>query len=114
MDNKIKQIMAILPTFIQSWYKIPKDKDLSNIEITEIRRVDGFSKENDLAWIIVFHTTQNTYRELLLDEELEYSIEEFKAMLERENKNFGLLARDVVCKQFYYEYPLVYGDDTSI
>ncbi|WP_336769767.1 hypothetical protein [Bacillus bombysepticus] len=114
MENKIKQIKTILPTFIQSWHKIPKDIDVSNINVIEIRRVDGFSREDDLAWIIVFNTTQNTYRELLLDEELEYTVEEFKAMFERENKNYRLLARDVVCKQFYYEHPLVYGEDTTI
>lgn len=111
MQEKIKQIQSTLPTYIQSWSKIPSDIDVNNIQINGIRKVEGFKTETDIAWIITFSTESNFYSELLLDEELSYNVGAFKDMLERENNSFGLLARDVICRQSYYEYPLVYGEE---
>ncbi|MCU7667519.1 hypothetical protein [Bacillus thuringiensis] len=108
MQEKINQIKSILPTYIQSWHNIPSDIDASNVKIIEIRKVEGFKTERDLAWIIGFETDENIYRELLMDEELEYSIDDFKEMIEKENETHGMLARDVVCFQFFDEYPLIY------
>ncbi|WP_088361901.1 hypothetical protein [Bacillus cereus] len=110
-EGMFELIEESLRKYIGAWSKIPSDIDLNNLNIIRIRYVKEWGKRTDPedGFIIEFSTKDNSYKELLGRSELNLTSPEYKDSIEEQNKNGLLFGKDITTKQFWYEYPVIWG-----
>jgi hypothetical protein len=107
IDNeKFIKIECALQNYLRAMYEPPEGVDVDNPDIVTIHFVEGFRTNVDPAWIITFETEDESYRELILESELDFTVDEFKASFVEDAK-WVLSPRDVVCMHIH-RHPMVY------
>lgn len=111
-------LLTAVQRYFSSWHEIPADVDVENLNVERIRYIADWSDSgdglNDDAFIFEIETETDSYREVISRSDLHLTVEEFKVLLEEENKDGRMFGKEVVANQSWYEYPVIYGelDDT--